>query len=156
MKIAELLRAICWLLALGWLPIAEAAPLPTDDGYRGIWYYNQPTKDDYRYKYSGGMATYPQQHVPIAIYCQKVHKTFFVYGGTRARQAGDKQELLHMVSYYDHSTGQAARPRILLNKQTEDAHDNPTLAVDNAGHLWIFSASHGKSRPSFIHRSTRP
>ena len=32
------------------------------DGYRGIWYSNQPTGDEYVYKYSGGLATYPQQH----------------------------------------------------------------------------------------------
>ena len=40
--------------------------LPKDDGYRGIWYMNQPVKGPYAYKYSGGFATYPQQHVPIA------------------------------------------------------------------------------------------
>ena len=33
--------------------------LGVDDGYRGIWYFNQPTKDEYKFKYSGGMATYP-------------------------------------------------------------------------------------------------
>lgn len=134
----------------------RADPLSTDDGYRGIWYFNQPTKDEYRYKYSGGMATYPQQHAPIAIYSPQANKTFFVYGGTTARSADDKQELLHMVSYYDHATGQVPRPRILLNKQTNDAHDNPTLQIDDAGHLWIFSSSHGTGRPSYIHRSEGP
>ncbi len=136
--------------------LAAAAELPTDDGFRGIWYYNEPTKDEYRYKYSGGMATYPQQHAPIAVYCAAVHKTFFVYGGTTARQPGNKQELLHMISYFDHATGMVARPRILLNKHTDDAHDNPTLAVDGDGYLWVFSASHGTARPSFIHRSVKP
>jgi hypothetical protein len=34
-------------------------------GYRGIWYYNQPAKDQYVYKYSGGFAIYPQQQSPI-------------------------------------------------------------------------------------------
>jgi hypothetical protein len=34
-----------------------------DDGYRGIWYFNQPSHDEYVYKYSGGFATYPQQHL---------------------------------------------------------------------------------------------
>lgn len=135
---------------------ALAASLPSDDGYRGIWYFNQPTQDEYRYKYSGGFATYPQQHAPIAIYCKEVNKTFFVYGGTTARGAKDKQELLHMVSFFDHKTGTVPRPRILLNKRTDDAHDNPTLQVDAAGHLWIFSSSHGTSRPSYIHRSTQP
>jgi hypothetical protein len=133
-----------------------AAPLPEDDGYRGIWYANQPSGDEYRYKYSGGLATYPQQHAPLAVHCPAVRKTFFVFGGTTARTAADKQELLHLVSYFDHATGQVPRPRILLNKRTDDAHDNPTLAVDEAGHLWIFSPSHGTSRPSFIHRSVRP
>lgn len=147
------------LLAVSlFLPNAQlqADPLPQDDGYRGIWYYNQPTKDEYKYKYSGGMATYPQQHMPIAIYCQEVDKTFFCYGGTTARDGQGKQELLHMVSYYDHKTGMVPRPRILLNKHTDDAHDNPTLAIDDAGYLWIFSSSHGTSRPSFIHKSKKP
>jgi hypothetical protein len=159
-------------LAFGSLPVPAAAkaatvardeePPPTggklqpDDGYRGIWYYNQATKDEYKYKYSGGMATYPQQHEPIAIYRKEVEKTFFVYGGTTARGADDKQELLHMVSYYDHKTGQVPRPRLLLNKRTSDAHDNPTLQVDDRGHVWIFSSSHGTGRPSYIHRSARP
>ena len=47
--------------------IAYAAPAECTDGYRGIWYMNQPTGDEYAYKYSGGFATYPQQQEPIAI-----------------------------------------------------------------------------------------
>ncbi|MEO6740809.1 MAG: BNR-4 repeat-containing protein [Chthoniobacteraceae bacterium] len=125
---------------------------PKDDGYRGIWYSNQPSKDEYRYKYSGGFATYPQQQLLIAIYAKKVNKTFFCYGG-RSRE---KNELLHMVSYFDHTTGEVPRPTILLNKKTDDAHDNPTIMLDDAGYVWIFSASHGTSRPSWIHRSTKP
>ena len=57
---------LIWIL---WCASSVSAPLPVDDGYRGIWYFNQPTQDEYRYKYSGGFATYPQQHAPIAIYC---------------------------------------------------------------------------------------
>lgn len=131
---------------------AEELVLPEDDGYRGIWYYNQPTKDEYRYKYSGGFATYPQQHLPIACYSREANRTFFVYGG----RLKEKNELLHMVSYFDHATGTVPRPRILLNKKTNDAHDNPTLMLDDAGHLWIFSNAHGTGRPSYIHRSVRP
>ncbi len=122
------------------------------DGYRGIWYANQPTKDRHRYKYSGGFATYPQQHLPIAYHARAADKTFFCYGGT----VPGKRELLHMVSYYDHATGTVPRPVVLLNKKTSDAHDNPTLMLDDAGHVWIFSNAHGKSRPSYIHRSRRP
>jgi hypothetical protein len=123
-----------------------------DDGYRGIWYANQPTNDAYRYKYSGGFATYPQQHLPIALYCREAHKTFFCYGG-RPR---DRNRLYIMISYFDHATGQVPRPTILLDKKTTDAHDNPTLAIDNHGHLWVFSNAHGTARPAFIHRSSQP
>ena len=144
------------ILALLATELAFAEPQPKDDGYRGIWYYNQPTKDEYKFKYSGGMATYPQQQEPIAIYCKAVNKTFFCYGGTTARDGHGKQELLHMVSYFDHATGKVPRPTILLNKHTNDAHDNPTISIDDEGYIWIFSASHGTSRPSFIHRSVKP
>lgn len=133
-------------------PARETAVLPRADGYRGIWYMNQPSKDRYRYKYSGGMATYPQQHVPIAIHAPRAKKTFFVFGGVEEKSG----QLLHMVSYFDHATGKVPRPVILLNKKTTDAHDNPTLQIDDDGHLWIFSSSHGTARPSYIHRSTRP
>ena len=129
-----------------------AAELPRDDGYRGIWYFNQPTKDQYVYKYSGGFATYPQQQGPIAIYAPQVRKTFFCYGGT----VSGKQELLHMVSYYDHRTGMVPRPVILINKKTDDAHDNPVMAIDDGGYIWIFSNAHGTGRPAYIFRSDKP
>ena len=142
--------AICLVL------VASAAAHPqtlfTGDGYQGIWYYNQPSNDKYVYKYSGGFATYPQQQSPIAIYVPSQAKTFFCYGGTTP----GKQELLHMVSYYDHKTGMVPRPTLLMNKQTEDAHDNPVMSIDDKGHIWIFSNAHGTSRPAFIHRSRKP
>ncbi|MBW3599016.1 MAG: BNR-4 repeat-containing protein [Planctomycetes bacterium] len=126
--------------------------LPTADGFRGLWYANQPSADEYKFKYSGGLATYPQQHTPIAVYRPQVQKTFFVYGGRSA----ESNVLLHMVSYYDHAAGKLARPRVLLNKRTSDAHDNPTLLMDEQGHLWIFSNAHGSAKPSYIHRSRKP
>ena len=129
-----------------------AAELPRDTGYSGIWYFTQPTKDQYVYKYSGGFATYPQQQSPIAIYASQVRKTFFCYGGT----VKGKQELLHMVSYYDHRTGTVPRPVILVNKKTDDAHDNPVMSIDDAGYIWIFSNAHGTGRPAYIWRSDRP
>lgn len=134
-------------------PEPETPPLPVADGFKGIWYSNGPTGNQYAYKYSGGMATYPQQHMPIALYSAAVHKTFFVYGGTGTSSTGP---LLHMISYYDHATRRVARPRILLNKATDDAHDNPVLSIDDAGHLWIFSNTHGDARRAYLHRSTAP
>src|SRR5688500_20303456 len=89
----------------------EPFVLEKDTGYRGIWYQIK-SKDGI--KYSGGLATYPQQIRPMAIYAKDANKTFFVYGG----RSKEKNELLHMVSYFDHATGTVPRPRILLNKKT--------------------------------------
>ena len=152
---------------LAWLPtvLLLAAPAtcaePTsddvlivekDDGYRGIWYSNQRQPDEYVYKYSGGLGTYCAKHRPLAVYAEEVNKTFFCYGGTRK----DRRSLLHMVSYYDHATGTVPRPTILLDKKTTDAHDNPVISLDERGHIWIFSSSHGTSRPSYISVSKQP
>ncbi|HSU69688.1 MAG TPA: BNR-4 repeat-containing protein [Tepidisphaeraceae bacterium] len=139
------------------LAAAAGSPdaLPKADGYQGIWYFNTRTNDAYKFKYSGGFATYPQQHIPIAIYAKEVNKTFFVFGGT-TDPANHKPELLHMVAYFDHATGMVPRPRILLNKHTDDAHDNPTLSIDDQGYLYVFSNAHGTGRPSYIHRSRKP
>lgn len=156
---------ICWLaclvlVALTRLPLAaqdaEANGVTLNqkaDGFRGIWYMNQPSGDEYVYKYSGGLGTYCAKHRPFAIYRPEVNRTFFCYGGARS---GNDRQLLHMVSAFDHATGTVLRPTILLDKQTDDAHDNPVLTIDDEGYLWIFSTSHGRSRPSYIHRSRRP
>ncbi len=125
--------------------------LAKTDGFRGLWYVNGRSSDGL-HKYSGGLGTYPQQHHPIAIYAPEVNTTFFTYGGRRK----DENRLLHMVSAFDHETGKIARPRILLDKQTNDAHDNPTMAIDRDGYIWIFSNAHGTGRPSYIHRSAEP
>lgn len=144
---------LCAIVILVILPRgAHAAPAERADGYRGIWYMNQATGDEYRYKYSGGFATYPQQHVPIAIYSKAANKTFFCYGGS----TGKTKELAEMVSYFDHATGQVPRPRVVLVKKTDDAHENPTLQIDDAGHLWLFCNSHGPANNSYIFRSTAP
>ena len=124
-----------------------------DDGYRGIWYMNQPSRDEYVYKYSGGLGTYCAKHKPFAVHCEKVKKTFFCYGGTTK---DSNRKLLHMVSYYDHGTGLVPRPTILLDKKTSDAHDNPVTSIDDQGYIFIFSTSHGTSRPSYIHKSKKP
>src|SRR6185295_18701395 len=91
--------------SLGVAGFVYAEPAMRADGYRGIWYMNQSMGDEYRYKYSGGFATYPQQHVPIAIYSAAANKTFFVYGGS----TGQPKELACIVSYFDHATGKVPR-----------------------------------------------
>jgi hypothetical protein len=124
-----------------------------DNGYRGIWYMNQPSNDEYVFKYSGGLGTYCAKHQPFAVYAEKVNKTFFCWGGATRENS---RQLMHMVSFYDHSTGTVPRPTVLLDKQTGDAHDNPVISLDEEGTIWIFSTSHGTGRPSFIHRSRQP
>ena len=123
------------------------------DGYCGIWYSNQPSDDEYRYKYSGGLGTYCAKHLPFHVYAPEADKTFFVYGGTKG--LGEKEPLLEMVSYYDHKTGKVPRPRIIMEKGTPDAHHNPTLTIDAEGHLWVFASAHG-GKDGFIFKSVEP
>ncbi len=139
-------------------PIAiEAVPedLGTASGYRGIWYYNQKSDDEYVYKYSGGLGTYCAKHIPFAVYSPEANKTFFVYGGNEYTGAED-QNLMAMASYYDHETGEVPRPTIVCNKHTSDAHDNPVIALAEDGHVWVFVSSHGLGRPSFVYRAEEP
>src|SRR5690625_6091271 len=88
------------------------------DGYRGIWYMNQPLDNKYKYKYSGGLATYTAKHNPFAIYSEEVNKTFFTYGGTNE----ENSTLFHMVSYFDHETGQVPHPPFGWIKKTTTPH----------------------------------
>ena len=127
---------------------AEKAP-----GYRGIWYSNQPSGDEYAFKYSGGLGTYCADHIPLAVYAPKVNKTFFVYGGTKGLSA--EKPLLEMIGCYDHATKTLSRPTIIMEKGTSDAHHNPTLAIDKDGFLWVFISSHG-GKDGFIYKSLAP
>jgi hypothetical protein len=150
------------------LPASQALFCTKTDGYRGIWWGQSPTGDEFAYKYSGGLATYPVQHRPFAIYAPAVRKTFFVWGGTTSaghnrRPVQDSRwsfgpgSLLHMISYYDHDRKTVPRPTVIFDKWTADPHDNPVLAIDAAGYLWVFSPSHGNdTTPSFVHRSVEP
>ena len=161
-------RAALWLAALC-LFISPARPTtaapakatsmtptqPKADGYRGIWSFrgSSLSHDEYvYYHYSGGFATCFAKHVPMAYYAAEANKTFFCYGGA----AKGRQEILIMASCYDHATGMVPRPTILMNKGTDDAHDNPAIMLDTAGHVWIFAAAHGTARPSFIFKSREP
>jgi hypothetical protein len=124
-----------------------------DDGFRGIWYFIGKTNNEYVHKYSGGLGTYPANHYPFSVYSAKVNKTFFCYGGA-SKDA--KPSLLHEVAYFDHKTKAVSRPTIVLNKNTDDAHDNPVINIDKDGFIWLFSTSHGVNRPSYIHKSVKP
>jgi hypothetical protein len=150
MKVA--LAMIAMVLAGFGISLAQGIPAQRDDGYRGIWYSNQPSNDEYKFKYSGGLGTYTADHIPLAYYSKEADKTYFCWGGS----AKEKNRLIQMVSYYDHATGEVPRPVILMDKKTDDAHDNPTIMLDDDGYIWIFVSAHGTVRPSFIYKSGKP
>jgi hypothetical protein len=128
--------------------------LPKYDGYNGIWYLNTTIPGSiYKYKYSGGFATYPAQIIPFAIYAPEVNKTFFCYGGART---GTKTSLVIMISYYDHTTGMVPKPRIVMDKLTTDAHENPSMLIDNKGYIWIYANTHGDATRSYVFKSKNP
>ena len=101
-------------------------------GFRGVWYANQPSGDEYVYKYSGGLGTYCAKHQPVAIHVpSQVDRTFFCYGGTTEGRATRSS-----TTWSPTSTTRRAwcpAPPILLDKKTSDAHDNPVLAIDDRG-----------------------
>ncbi len=132
--------------------IPTAWPTQRADGYTGIWYANQRVNTEYVYKYSGGLATYCAKHQPLAVYHEEADTTFFVYGGS-----ADTARALHiMVGAYDHAADHLHAPVALLDKETSDAHDNPVLAIDGEGRIWVFASAHGTARPAYVFRSVRP
>jgi hypothetical protein len=142
----------------------DPAPAPTPpppqgqttrpgEGFRGIW-FTLGQFSDHGDKYSGGLGTYTANHLPMAVHAAEVGRTYFVYGGA---PDAETRHLLIMAAYYDHRTGQVARPVIVHDLQgVDDPHDNPSLCLDDQGHLWIFISGRGRARPGLIYRSARP
>lgn len=123
------------------------------DGYRGVWHGQEPTKDEYHFKYSGGLGTYTANHRPIAIYAPPANKTYFVYGGTLGT---GRDRLVAMIGAYDHANGEFERPTLVHHKNTFDPHDNPALSIDEAGHLWVFISGRARGRAGWMYRSEKP
>ena len=129
------------------------AQSPRANGYKGIW-FTLGQFSQYGDKYSGGLGTYTSSHVPIAIYDKKEDKTFFVYGGTAAK---DEKHLLIMLSYYDHKKSVVPKPAIVFDKTgVDDPHDNASLSIDQQGHIWVFVSGRNTSRPGIILKSRVP
>lgn len=128
-------------------------------GYRGIWHGQEPTGDEYHFKYSGGLATYTAKHIPLAVHAPSVAKTFFVYGAVREDEHNFEKRphrLIAAVGVYDHRTRRLAQPIEIHNKNTHDPHDNASLAIDDQGHLWVVISGRGRGRKGWIYRSTAP
>ncbi len=125
------------------------------DGYRGIWFTLGQMQGEYGDKYSGGLAfCFSHTLTPMAVYAPEVKKTFFVYGGTTGPE---DRYLLAMASYYDHEKHRVPRPTIVRDQRgVNDPHDNPSIAIDDKGHVWVFLAGRGRRRPGQIFRSRKP
>jgi len=149
----NLLIILSGLLVFGQSFAQEFASGQRIDGYKLIW-FELGQKSEYGDKYSGGLGTYTAKHHPMAIYSKAANKTFFVYGGTTGPE---KRELLAMLSYYDHTTGQVPKPVIVhAKKDVNDPHDNPSIQMDKEGHLWIFVSGRGNRRSGYIYKSAEP
>jgi len=123
------------------------------DGYKGIW-FTLGQFSEYGDKYSGGLGTYTAKHIPLAIHAPEVNKTFFVYGGTTGPM---DRYLLCMAGSFDHNTGKVSKPVIVFDKQSvEDPHDNPSIAMDEKGYIWVFVSGRGRTRPGYKYRSHQP
>ena len=123
------------------------------DGFKGIWFaLNQLT--EYGDKYSGGLGTYTSSHVPVAVYSPEVKKTFFVYGGTTAKE---EKHLLIMASFFDHRNKKVAKPVIVYDKMgVDDPHDDASVQLDEHGFVWVFVSGRGTGRPGLIFKSKTP
>ena len=115
--------------------------------FTGVWYCcgTANVLPGHAHVYSGPMATYCMWHRPMAVHCQEVGKTFFVYGNAANEPA---------VSFYDHERDRFARPVVLGRNPDGDAHRNPTLLVDAEGFLYVFFGAH--SDPTTVVRSAEP
>ncbi|MBX2875821.1 MAG: BNR repeat-containing protein [Saprospiraceae bacterium] len=135
------------LLTYAQVPKGEAKNI---NGYRGIW-FSLGQFSEFGDKYSGGLGTYTAKHRPLAIYDALTHTSYFVYGGTTHRKA---KHLLCMIGSFDHTTGKCSKPRVVYDKMgVDDPHDNPSLAMDDAGYIWVFVSGRGRKRPGFKFRS---
>lgn len=132
---------------------AQIAATPAS-GFQGIWAEATDGAGDYPNKYGGGLATYPQQVTPMAVYAPAVNRTYFAFDYDLSPGTG--LNIGHAISYFDHDTGLVARPQIWIDKQTNDAHDAPTLAIDDDGYVYMFSMTHGETRTAYISKSAQP
>jgi hypothetical protein len=117
------------------------------DGYRGIWYMNQPLKSEHATNTAAASPPTRSGTCRSRFPRRGAEKDVLRLRRLGGQYLRSKDELQHLVSYYDHATGTVPRPVRIVQKRTEDAHDNPTLSIDADGHLYVFSSAHGTSPP---------
>ena len=146
------LAIVTSIVALFVLPIHAAEPftLEKDTGYRGIWYkIAQKTE----IKYSGGMATYPQQIRPFAIYSKEVEQNVL---RLRRTIEGEERVAAHDFVFRSRHRDGPTTANPAEQADGDQRARQPAIAIDSAGYIWIFSNTHGPEKRSYIHRSTKP
>lgn len=156
MKIGRIDRAMLKFLWLGFICVLQSISSTAQqkaDGYKGIW-FTLGQFSAYGDKYSGGLGTYTANHIPVAVYSKTAHKTFFVYGATRAE---NEKHLLISISFFDHKSHQVPKPTVVYDKMgVNDPHDNASLSIDDNGYIWVFVSGRNTSRPGLIFKSNQP
>ncbi len=114
-----------------------------DTGYRGVWYMNQPLRSEYRFKYSGGMATFCAKHTPFAVYCDKVRKTFFCYGGT-----SEDSHLKHDLTNTSNNQGTTWKKVKQVTSGSLLNHNYARRPVNAHDHFYAFWADGHGRQPS--------
>lgn len=123
------------------------------DGYKGIWFSLNQIHNGLD-KYSGGLGTFTAKHIPLAVYSDKVNKTFFVYGGV---SDSTSRELMCMVGEFDHNTNLLRKPkRVYCKHNVNDPHDNPTIMIDDDGFIYIYISGRSKVRKGIKLKSDKP
>ncbi|MFC1526986.1 BNR-4 repeat-containing protein, partial [Candidatus Latescibacterota bacterium] len=68
-----------------------------------------------------------------------------------------RRHLLAMASCYDHESHTLPRPTVVHDKGgVDDPHDNPSICLDESGHVWVFVSGRGRKRPGYKYRSIDP
>lgn len=62
-------------------PMTQEVFCTEQEAFQGIWHGQPAFFPEYGPKYGGGLATYPYQTRPMAVYAEEVKKTFFCWGG---------------------------------------------------------------------------
>ncbi len=119
--------------------------------FQSIWYQLGSSLGPYGAKYSGPLGTYSAKHRPMAVFAQGTDTTYFVFGG----DADGEGRVEVSVGAYSHGTGSITGPVVLLERADSNAHRNPTLEIDEHGHIWVFASAHG-DRNGRLFRSTQP
>ena len=94
-----------------------------EDGYRGLVLQSE-VRRRVCHKYSGGPGTYCAKHIPRLVRAAG-QQDLFTYGGTYKNETGSS-----IWSRTRPCDGEVPRPLLLLDKQTDDAHDNPVINLD--------------------------